>query len=136
MWTFRGDAHKLYLKFRQKISQGKDLKDVKEIKEITEIKSFYEQLEKSELVKIKYRMNKERNGSGILPLMVSSLPWLLFIFSKQLQNVLLDKDSYIPIVLFILSYTFLITISIIIHFREKAWSTLHIDIIEDVLNDE
>ena len=135
MFSLRGDAHKFYLKVKKIVKSNLPLNYLEEIREINEIHSFYQKLNSNDLIKIKYRMEKEKNGSGILPVLVSSLPWLLFIFSKQLQSWLLKDDSFILLWGFIFIYVLFITLSIIIHYREKSWTSLHINILEDILKD-
>lgn len=134
MLSFRGDVHKLYLKFKKTFSDGQSVEDMKELVEITEIKQFYSQLNASDLIKIRYRMLKEKDGNGIIPLLVSALPWLAFIFSKQL-NDFLNQSGHL-LFWFLILYTFFMTFSLIVHYREKAWATVHIEIIDDLLKEK
>lgn len=130
MFTFRGDAHKIYLTLKKQ----KDIHSNKELKETAEIKSFYESLD-SEILKLAYyRMVKERNGTGVIPIFVTSIPWLLFLFSNKVEEVLF-KDGSLLWAIFISLYLIFLTISAFYHFKEKAWAAFHIEIITDVLND-
>jgi hypothetical protein len=79
-------------------------------------------------------MLKEKKGSGIIPILVSSIPWLLLLFSKQLQDYLFQEGSILWIV-FVILYIIIITISVILHFRENSWASVHIEIIQDILRD-
>lgn len=134
MLSTRGDAHKIYKKVRLAKKEKRPLKSLKELKELYNIQTFYEQIETDELVLIKYQMEKEKNGSGMLPILVSSLPWIFFIFSKQLQDWLLNQDSYLYLGLFVFMYISFILFSVVIHFREKAWASVHTKILTNVID--
>jgi hypothetical protein len=134
MLSTRGDAHKFYKKLRKAKKHDK-IKNLQELTELQDIMNFYEQLETGDLLKIKYKMEKEQNGSGILPLLISALPWLLFIFSKQLQTWLLQDKSYTLLWVFIFSYLSFIVLGVIIHLREKSWASVHINILEDIIGE-
>ncbi|WP_085992672.1 hypothetical protein [Oceanobacillus senegalensis] len=130
MPAFRGDAHKIYLHLRKKNS---DLKNSKYLHEIAEIKSYYETLESDVLKLVYYRMIKEKNGSGMIPIYVSSIPWLLFLFSSHLEKFLFKWNMYW--ILFSALYLLVLIISVYLHFREKAWAAFHIEIIQDILSE-
>ena len=130
MFSFRGDAHKIYLTLKGQ----KNIHANEKLKETAEIKSFYESLDSKTLKLIHYRMIKEQNGMGIIPIFVTSIPWLLFLFSSKIQEVLL-KNGSLPLMIFIFLYLVLLTISTIFHFKEKAWAAFHIEIIMDVLGE-
>lgn len=131
--SFRGDAHKLYIKVKKAIKQNRSVQDIKEIREITTIESYYSRLSTEDLNYVKYRVIKEKNGSGILPLLVSSLPWLLFIFSEKLQTWLF-KNNFLWVFIFV--YVSTMIACVVIHFREKAWANVHLAMIEDLLKDK
>jgi len=130
--SFRGDAHKLYLKLRSIYKNDKSLKNINELNEIEEIRTFYKSIDTYKLKLIYYRMLKEKNGSGVIPVFVTAVPWFLFIFTKQLQAFLF-KDGILLWILFSFFYMFTLTISVIVHFGEKAWAALHIEIIQDII---
>ncbi|WP_099156942.1 hypothetical protein [Virgibacillus ndiopensis] len=127
MFTFRGDAHKIFLMLKRQT----DILSNKEIKETAEIKSFYENLDSETLKLIYFRMIKEQNGTGIIPIFVTAIPWLLFLFSSKIQEFLF-KDMLIWSI-FISLYLIALTVSSIFHFKEKAWAAFHIEIIKDIL---
>ncbi len=127
----RGDAHKLYIELKKE----HQIETNKKLEEVSEIKAFYETLDSSTLRLIYYRMIKEQSGSGMIPIFVTSIPWLLFLFSDIVQDYLFQHGS-IYLVIFITVYLSLLTLSAISHFRERAWAALHIEIITDVLNDK
>ncbi|WP_404452147.1 hypothetical protein LG329_17610 [Virgibacillus necropolis] len=130
MFSFRGDAHKLFLTLKGQ----KDIHSNKELKETAEIKSFYESLESKTLQLVHYRMIKERNGMGMIPIFVTGIPWLLFLISDKIQDVLFTKGG-MHWAAFIFLYLILLTISVIFHFKEKAWAAFHIEMIEDILSE-
>ncbi|MCQ6281276.1 hypothetical protein [Bacillus sp. EB600] len=134
MFSLRGDAHKIYLKLKRVSNFGHSFKSIQEIKQIEEIQSFYHSIDSPTLKKIYFCMIKEKNGSGIIPILISSGPWLLLLFSKQLQDILF-KDGSLLWVFFIFAYILLITISVILHFIERSWASVHIEIIQEILNE-
>ncbi len=133
MFSFRGDAHKIYLELKNTSDNGQSYKQLPGLIEIDEIKQFYHTIDSSTLKLIYYRMIKEKNGSGIIPIFVSSVPWLLFMFSNRIQEFLFQKGHMIWLIIFALLYFIILTTSVILHFREKAWAAAHIEIIQDIL---
>jgi hypothetical protein len=129
----RGDAHKLYLKVRSVYMHNKSV-NIKELEEIQEIRNFYSLINSDKLKSIYYRMVKEKNGSGIVPILVTAIPWFFFLFSKQLHSFLF-QHGILPWIIFSVFYLVTLTLSVIIHFREKAWAALHIEIIQDILSE-
>ncbi|MGG3564345.1 hypothetical protein ABES03_22410 [Neobacillus rhizosphaerae] len=134
MLSFRGDAHKIYLQLNKAIHNGESIKDMKGFKEIEAIQKLYYSLDSEQLQLIYYRMIKEKSGSGIIPIFVSSVPWLLFLFSKPLMDFLF-KDGSMLWALFGFGYLLILIGSVILHFREKAWATFHMEIIRDILKE-
>lgn len=132
MISLRGDAHKFYLKLRRAVKKKQSIGQLKEIREINEIEYFYQHLDDLELRKISYRMTKEQKGTGMIPVLVTSLPWLAFIFSKKLQSWLFKDGSYLWLG-FIFIYIFAMVLGIVVHYREKAWASVHKEIIHDIL---
>lgn len=130
--AFRGDAHRLYIKLTKANRQDESLRQVRELVEIQEIRAFYQSIETATLQLIYYRMTKEKQGSGIIPIFVTSIPWFFFLFSKQLQEFLFKEGSLL-FLLFGIFYMVTLTISVIVHFRENAWAAVHIEIIQDIV---
>lgn len=133
MFSLRGDAHKIYLKLYKASNNGSSYESIKEIKEMERIQNFYHSIDSPTLEKIHYCMIKEKNGSGIIPILVSSGPWLLLLFSKQLQDFLFKEGSLLWLI-FVFAYIVVLTISVVLHFREKSWASVHIEIIQDILH--
>ena len=100
MLSFRGDAHKLYLKLRESEQSDNAFTHNKKLSEISDIQSFYEKLESDILKNIYYRMIKEKNGSGIIPIFVSAVPWLLLLFSNKIQQFFLKMKGSSGLFLF------------------------------------
>lgn len=134
MTLFRGDAHKFFLKLKKTIINQHSLDELSELIEIEEIQSFYQNLNSSTLKRVYYRVLKEENGMGMIPIFISAGPWVLFLFSKQLQE-LLFKNGVMPFFIFITIYLLILVVSVILHFREKAWAAIHATIIKDILTE-
>jgi hypothetical protein len=134
LFSLKGDAHKVFLRLKKTIHNGDIIRETKEFKEIEEIQTLYQSLDSDTLQLIHYRMIKEYNGSGIIPILVSSAPWLLLLFSKQLASYLFKDGSWLWAG-FCIVYLLTLGISVLIHFREKAWAAFHMEIIQDILKD-
>ncbi|WHY01435.1 hypothetical protein [Neobacillus sp. DY30] len=119
---------------KKTIDNGGIIKETKEFKEIKEIQTLYQSLDSSTLQLIHYRMIKEQNGSGMIPILVSSAPWLLLLFSKQLASYLFHDGSWLWAG-FCIVYLLILGLSVLIHFREKAWAAFHMEIIQDILKE-
>ncbi|MFC7684887.1 hypothetical protein [Ureibacillus sp. GCM10028918] len=131
MNLFRGDAHKIYCHLKK---NSADIPNSKYLKEMKEVRDFYQSIESELLKLIFYRLIKEKNGSGMIPVYVSSIPFLFLIFSNNLQEILFAQGSKYWLI-FILIYIGGITFSLFLHFREKAWAASHIEIIQDLLTE-
>ncbi|WHZ03850.1 hypothetical protein QNH48_04070 [Neobacillus sp. YX16] len=134
IFSLKGDAHKVFLRLKKTINNGDTIRETKEFKEIEEIQTLYLSLDSDTLQLIHYRMIKEYNGSGIIPILVSSAPWLLLLFSKQLAYYLFKDGSWLWAA-FCIVYLLTLGISVLIHFCEKAWAAFHMEIIQDILKD-
>ncbi|PKC52093.1 hypothetical protein RhiirA1_482279 [Rhizophagus irregularis] len=126
---FRGDAHKIYLRLKK---NPNNIRESKYLKDFEEVREFYKTIESDVLKLIFYRLIKEKNGSGMIPIYVSSIPFLLLILSQNLQKILSSGRNWL---IFILIYLLGITFCLFLHFREKAWAASHIEIIQDILKE-
>ncbi|RTQ92744.1 hypothetical protein [Lysinibacillus telephonicus] len=131
MTIFRGDAHKIYRRLKK---EPKKIRDIKFLNEIQEIRDFYQSVDSDLLKLIYYRMIKEKSGTGMIPVYVAAVPWLLFLFSSQLEHFLFANGS-LKWIFFCCIYLVFLTIGLILHFREKAWADFHIEIIQDILKE-
>ncbi|MBO0959919.1 hypothetical protein J1P26_09290 [Neobacillus sp. MM2021_6] len=131
MFSYRGDAHKVYLQLQKTVHKKESVNDMKEFAEIEEVMALYQSLDSSTLRLIYYRMVKEKNGSGFIPIFLTSVPWLLLMFSKQITDLL----GSLLWVSFGFIYLFILIIGVILHFREKAWAAFHMEIIQDILSE-
>lgn len=133
MFSLRGDAHKIYLQLKGHSLKNQDFKYMKKLKEIEEIQSFYNSIDSSTLKQVYYCMVKEKNGSGIIPILVSSIPWLVFMFTEPITEILFKKDGSILWILFVLFYILILITSVFFHFHENSWASVHIEIIQEIL---
>jgi len=128
---FRGDVHKIYCHLKK---QPDNIPDSKYLKEMKEVLDFYQSIDSDTLKLIFYRLVKEKNGSGMIPVYLSSIPFLFLIFSNNLQELLFSRGSKY-LVVFIVIYLGGITFSLFLHSREKAWAASHIEMIQDILTE-
>lgn len=109
-----------------------EIKKSRYLQETKAIKEFYQTLDKETLQLIYYQIAKEKNGTGIIPIFATAIPWLLFLFANPLESFLFqDGSSYWIIFAFL--YLVLLSISLILHFKEKAWAVVHVKIIQEIL---
>lgn len=134
MFSLRGDAHKIFLQLKKNSTGDPSFKNIKRLSEIAEIQNFYITIDTETLKRIYYCMIKEKNGSGIIPILVSSIPWLLLLFAEQLQKFLF-KDGHLPWVIFVIIYMLILMFSVLLHFHEKSWASVHTEIIQEILNE-
>ena len=134
MFSFRGDGHKLYLKLKRNHNKQQSINELEEIAELVEMEQFYRELKREDLEKIRLGMIKEQKGNGMIPLLVSSLPWLAFIFSRELRS-LLNRSPHL-LFSFLFLYTVLIIFGTLIHYREKAWAAVHVEMIDLILKEK
>ena len=134
MFSFRGDAHKVFLQVKRTAENGQLVRNLRDFEEVESIQKLYQSMDSGTLKLIYYRMVKEKNGSGITPIFVTAVPWLLFLFSKPLVDYLFREGSWLWLIFAIIYFTLLIT-SVILHFREKAWAAFHMEIIQDILSE-
>ncbi|WP_251555192.1 hypothetical protein [Neobacillus muris] len=134
MFSFRGDAHKVFLQVKRTAENGQPVRNLRDFEEVESIQKLYQSMDSGTLKLIYYRMVKEKNGSGITPIFVTAVPWLLFLFSKPLVDYLFREGSWLWLIFAIIYFTLLIT-SVILHFREKAWAAFHMEIIQDILSE-
>jgi hypothetical protein len=132
MVSFRGDAHKFYLKLKKEADKGNKPHDNKEVQELKHIQNFYSSIDLMTLESVHYRILKERDATGIIPVLVTALPWIFFIFSKQIQAFFKDDGSYLWL-LFVFIYLTAVSFSVYIHFKERSWATVHSRMIEDII---
>jgi hypothetical protein len=134
LFSLKGDAHKIFLQLKDTVQMGKSINSISDFIEIESIQKLYQSLNSHTLKLIYYRMVKEKNGSGIIPILVTTIPWLLFLFSEPLMKFLFKDGSQLW-VFFGVTYLLLLAFSVVLHFREKAWAAFHMEIIQDILKE-
>ncbi|MFS0861239.1 hypothetical protein [Fredinandcohnia sp. 179-A 10B2 NHS] len=134
MFSLRGDAHKIYLQLKNAEATDQSFQQIKAMQEVRNIQKFYEGIDTETLKIIYYRMLKEKNGSGIILIFVTAIPWFLFLFSSKLEGFLFEEGS-LHWLGFSLIYISVLFGSVILQFREKAWTSFHVEIIKDILEE-
>ncbi|MFT4415258.1 hypothetical protein ACLM5H_15460 [Fredinandcohnia humi] len=134
MFSLRGDAHKIYVQLKNAVANDQTLQQIKALEEVHNIQCFYKSIETNNLKIIYYRMLKEKNGSGIILIFVTAVPWFLFLFSSKLEKFLFEEGS-LHWLAFGIIYISILFISVILQFREKAWTSFHVEIIKDILDE-
>lgn len=130
MNLFRGDVHKIYCHLKK---NPNNIKTSKYLRDVQEVYEFYETVESDTLKFIYYRLIKENNGSGMIPMLISTIPFLLMILSDDLKTLpLMEGRNWL---FFIFIYLIALSFFLFVHFRERAWASSHIEIIQDILKE-
>lgn len=130
--VMKGDVDKLYRHLHKKYGDHLFIKNIHEMKDVKRIWDFYNKFDQQELRFLYAKMKKEHGGIGMIPLVASSLSFVGFIFGENLRNWINHYDPY-GWILFIIVYTTFIVAALYLHYREKAWSTLHLTVVESIL---
>lgn len=132
--VLKGDVDKLFRTLKKKYGHSASIRNICEMDDVRQIRSFYEKFDKDELKHLYVKMRKEQAGIGMIPLVASSLSFVGFIFGDNLRGWVKNYDPY-GWLIFIFVYTVLIVFALFVHYRQKAWSTFHLTIIEDLLEE-
>lgn len=126
----RGDSHRLYLRLRRAYPtppQG----PVSQLDHVRAISDFYAGLDAVERNLLLAWAKKEESGLGLIPAALSGIPLLGLIFAPFMQQSIRQLPPWTWILLWLVGAV-AFTAGIYIHFRQKAWSTLHVHVLEQL----
>jgi hypothetical protein len=124
----RGDSHRLYLELRRaypKPPQG----PVPQLDKVRTIAEYYAAMTPEERNLLLAWAKKEESGIGLIPAALSGVPLLGLIFAPFVQQTIRQLPHWAWMLLWVVGAVGLVT-GIYIHFRQKAWSTLHVHLLE------
>lgn len=124
----RGDSHRLYRKLRRAYPtppQG----PLPELSHVRAIADFYKGLDASERHLVWAWAKKEESGIGLIPSALSGIPLLGLMFAPFVQQTVRRMAPWVWVILWLVGAV-AFTSGIYIHFRQKAWSTLHVHLLE------
>lgn len=134
MAVFAGDAHRFYRRLRQRYPSGA-IGGVKELDHLRQIRQFYDAMDAGDRRLLHAWLKKERQGIGMIPLALTSIIWFSFMFGKQIEKTVTDGWPFGWIGLLGIWVTVVLT-AVYVHFREQAWTELHISLIEAAAEEE
>lgn len=130
----RGDSHKLYLKLRRSYPTP-PAEALSELNHVREIAEYYAGLPDTERQLLLAWAKKEESGVGLIPAALSGIPLLGLIFAPFMQQTIKRFPPWTWMLLWALG-ALAFTSGIYIHFRQKAWSTLHVFLLEQACKGE
>lgn len=129
MRLLNGDVDALYRALsRRSPAPGHALR---ELDDLRAMRRFYDSLSADDRRLLRARMKKEARGIGMIPVALSTLPLLTFVFARQLERqVALVQDR----ALWLLAAAFVLGLAALyIHHRQRALATLHLTLLDDAI---
>ncbi|MEW8978731.1 MAG: hypothetical protein AB2385_10025 [Symbiobacterium sp.] len=130
----RGDVDRFYRALRREYPDPPP-GPVKRLDHVREIASYYAGLTQEERYLMLAWARKEENGIGMIPLALSAIPFFGLIVSSRLQELLSQVPIW-QIFLFWLLFASLVLLSFYVHQSQKAYTALHITLLEQLIEQE
>lgn len=127
----RGDSHALYRKLRRNCPNPAPDKPLPRLAHVREIHTYYSRLRPDDRHLLLAWAKKEESGIGLIPAALSGVPLLGLIFAPFLQQTVKHIAPYAWLILWIVGACLFIT-GIYVHHRQKAYTTLHITLLEQL----
>jgi hypothetical protein len=127
----RGDAHRFYLKLRRRCP--KPTGPLKQLDYLRGIRSYYAQLEPGDRQLLLAWARKEESGIGLIPTALSGVPLIGLIFAPFIQGSVRLMAPWVWLALWLVGAVAFV-MGVYIHHRQKAYTTLHIQILEQLCN--
>ena len=124
----RGDSHRLYEQLRQN-HPTPPAGPLPELDQVRAIAAYYAQLDPSERQLLLAWAKKEESGLGLIPAVLSGIPLLGLIFAPFVQQSIKATAPYAWAVLWLVGAVAFVA-GVYIHHRQKAYSTLHVVLLE------
>ena len=129
----RGDSHRLYLQLRRLYPTPR-AGALAELDHVRAIADYYAGLRAGERHLLLAWAKKEESGVGLIPAALSGIPLLGLIFAPFMQQSIKRLPPWAWFLLWVVG-AIAFTSGIYIHFRQKAWSTLHVFLLEQLCKD-
>lgn len=127
---FQGDVHRFFLRLRRQFPTppAGPLPDLDHVRAIAR---YYAQLDPKERQLLLAWARKEESGIGLIPASLSTVPLLGLMFAPVVHVYIRQMATWIWVTLW-LAGILLFTSGIYIHHRQKAFTTLHIQLLEQL----
>ncbi|HYF91459.1 MAG TPA: hypothetical protein VD969_04355 [Symbiobacteriaceae bacterium] len=124
----RGDSHRLYCRLRRSYPTP-PRGPMAELNHVRTIAQFYAGLDPGERDLLLAWAKKEESGLGLIPAALSGIPLLGLIFTPFMEKGIRSMPAWTWVLLWLVG-ALMLTAGIYIHYRQKAWSTLHVQLLE------
>lgn len=130
----QGDAHRLYRRLRTRwpVPPSEPLPLLDQAREIAE---YYRKLPPAERELLLAWAEKEDAGIGLIPLVVSAIPFTTLLFAPLIQRELGDMAPGVWMGLWGLAATGSIA-AVWVHQRQRAYTRLHLTLLRRTCGDE
>jgi hypothetical protein len=126
---FQGDIHRLYQTLRRE--QPVPQEPLAVLDHVRQIRSYYGQINHRERLLLLAWAKKEESGIGLIPAAFSGVPLIGLIFAPFIEGSVKAMAPWVWMVLwFIGGMAFVM--GVYVHRRQKAYTTLHIQILEQL----
>ncbi len=126
----KGDVHRLYKKLRHSWPVPPE-GPCPELDHVREIVEYYGQFSPNERALLLSWAKKEESGIGLIPAALSGIPLLGLLFAPLIQAPIKEMPPWVWMVLWAGGAVALVA-GIYIHHRQKAYTTLHIHILQQL----
>lgn len=126
----QGDVHRLFLQLRRH-SPTPPPGPIQALDLPRSIRAYYSQIPLEERRLLLAWAKKEESGIGLIPAALSGIPVIGFIFAPLIQAPFKEAAAWVWLTFWALCAVALVT-GIYIHFRQKAYTTLHIVILQEL----
>lgn len=125
---FRGDADRLYRSLKRAFPAPPSGK-IREVDHVRSIRDYYARIDPGERQLLLAWAKKEESGLGIIPAALSGVPLIGLIFAPFLQQSIKHVAPRAWVLLWLFGAVAFVA-GVYIHHRQKAWSTLHVHLLE------
>jgi hypothetical protein len=126
---FQGDIHRLYQTLRREQPAAK--RPLAPLNHVREIRSYYMRISCQELLLLLAWAKKEESGIGLIPATLSGVPLIGLIFAPFIQGSVRAMAPWVWMVLWLVGAVAFV-MGVYVHHRQKAYTTLHIQILEQL----
>lgn len=130
----KGDVDRFYQGLRQRWPSppGGALPDLNHVREIAD---YYAQIDPSERKLLLAWARKEEAGIGLIPMVLSGIPLVSLIFSPLIQAEIKERSPWAWVALWAAA-TLAIVAGFWVHQRQRAITTLHIELLQQLCGEE
>jgi hypothetical protein len=126
--VLKGDVHRFYLSLRRDLP-APDHKPIPHLQQVREIATYYAGISPDDRRLLLAWAKKEESGLGLIPTALSGIPLLGLLFAPFIQAVVRGLSPHAWALIWAIGAIFFLA-GIYIHFRQRAFTALHIQVLE------